>query len=483
MRLAVVTTSLFAFGDAIGNGQIALYGAFGSIAILIFAPFGGPPASRLRAYLVLAVTGLVMVTLGTLASHDAWVAGLSMTVIAFVILMAGILNGYVAAGANAALLAFVISVMIPVPASQIPDRLAGWALAALVAISAAMLVWPSRGRDQVRADLATALRALADSVAELVKGDPDRVAAADDAARGAIDKLRRTFTSVPYRPTGATGPTAALSRLVGDLSWLRPLVHTLPGTLETRQDFGPEAERLETAAIDALRSSASTLERGPDRPDVEGLDHAREETAAAFSKTVTEAIEKGDDEALAAQLEEAFRLRTLSYGTWQIGIDALLAAGHPAPDPDQPTVEDEVQGKGPMGRTVGAARQLLAGHLSTDSVWFRNSLRGAVGLGASRPRRPASRAPALVLGRAGNALGAALERARDRFDDPARARRDRGRDPRRRRHRRPDRVRGGPALGGPSVRLRACRLRAAGDLLRGRPGAFTMVILILFDLI
>ena len=259
VRLALVTTSLFAFGDAIGNGQIALYGAFGSIPSLDFAPFGGPPASRLRAYLVLAVTGLVMVTLGTLASHDAWIAGLSMTVIAFVILMAGILNGYVAAGANAALLAFVISVMIPVPASQIPDRLAGWALAALAAISAAMLVWPSRGRDQVRADIATALRALAYSVAELVKGDPDRVAAADDAARGAIDKLRRTFTSVPYRPTGATGPTAALSRLVGDLSWLRPLVHTLPGTLETRQDFGPEAERLETAAIDALRASASTL--------------------------------------------------------------------------------------------------------------------------------------------------------------------------------------------------------------------------------
>ena len=45
MRLAVVTTALFAFGDAIGNGQIALFGAFGSIAILIFAPFGGPPAS------------------------------------------------------------------------------------------------------------------------------------------------------------------------------------------------------------------------------------------------------------------------------------------------------------------------------------------------------------------------------------------------------------------------------------------------------
>ena len=319
--------------------------------------------------------------IGTLASNDAWIAGASMAVIAFAVLMAGILNGYVAAGANAALLSFVIAVMIPAPASQIPDRLAGWALAALIAISAAMLVWPSRGHDQVRADLAAALRAIADSVAALAKGDPDRIAAADEAAGSAIGELRRTFTSVPYRPTGATGPPAALSRLVGDVSWLRPLVHTLPGTLRLDASFRPEAERLETAAIEALRASASTLERGPDRPDVEGLERAREETAAAFARGVSAATEEGDDEALAAQLEEAFRLRTLSYGTWQIAIDSLLAAGLPAPDPDQPTVEDKTEGKGPMGRALGAARILLAGHLSTDSVWFRNSLRGAVGLG------------------------------------------------------------------------------------------------------
>ena len=304
-----------------------------------------------------------------------------MAVIAFVILMAGILNGYVAAGANAAVLAFVISVMIPVPASQIPDRLAGWALAAAAAISAVMLVWPSKGHDQVRADVAVALRALADSVATLAKGDPDRIAAADEAAGNAIDKLRRSFTSVPYRPTGATGPTAALSRLVGDVSWLRPLVRTLPGTLGPDANFVPEAERLETAAIGVLRASASTLERGSDRPDVEGLDRAREETAAAFSKTVSKAIEDGDDKSLTAQLEEAFRLRTLSYGSWQIGVDWLLAAGLPAPDPDQPTTDDATQGKGRVGRALGAGRQLLAGHMNTDSVWFRNSLRGAVGLG------------------------------------------------------------------------------------------------------
>ncbi len=381
VKLAVVTTSLFAFGDLIGNSQIALFGAFGSIALLSFVEFGGPPGTKLRAYVVLAAAGFVMVTLGTLASHDAWIAGGSMAAIAFVVLFAGILNGYIAAGANAALLAFVISVMIEAPASQIPDRLAGWALASVFAIGAAMLVWPSRPHGEVRDDLAAGLRAVAAMVTALRERGSDRLAEADEVATGALAKLRRTFTSEPYRPTGATGPTAALSRLVADVNWLRPLVRSLPAARSAGGEFAAEADRLEDATAEILRASASTLERGAERPDVEGIERLRDETGETFAAEVSASIVDGDDEALAAKLEEAFRLRILTYGAGQIGIDTLLAAGEPAPEPDAPTVAAAAHGGGRRAWSLASGRLLLSGHMSTESVWFRNSLRGAIGLG------------------------------------------------------------------------------------------------------
>ena len=76
------------------------------------------------------MAGLGLVTLGTLCSGNAWLAAVVMAVVGFAILLSGMINGYFAAGTTAAILAFVLSVAVPAPASAIPDRLAGWALAA-----------------------------------------------------------------------------------------------------------------------------------------------------------------------------------------------------------------------------------------------------------------------------------------------------------------------------------------------------------------
>ena len=57
----------------IQNANTTLFSVFGSFAILVLADFSGP-GTRLVAYLSLAATGFVLITLGTLCSETPWLA-------------------------------------------------------------------------------------------------------------------------------------------------------------------------------------------------------------------------------------------------------------------------------------------------------------------------------------------------------------------------------------------------------------------------
>mgnify|MGYP006197507653 CR=1 FL=1 len=130
----------------VGNSQVALFAAFGSIALLVFVEFGGSIRARFAAYAGLALAGAGTITLGTLCGDSTALASVAMFVVGFGILFAGVLNGYVAAAQPAAILSFVLALMVPADASQIPDRLAGWGIAAALATAAVLLVWPQRPR-------------------------------------------------------------------------------------------------------------------------------------------------------------------------------------------------------------------------------------------------------------------------------------------------------------------------------------------------
>lgn len=72
-RAAIVMPSMFALGDeVIANPILATFAAFGSFAMLLLADFSGPLRERLQAQAALALTGLVLVTLGTVASETVW---------------------------------------------------------------------------------------------------------------------------------------------------------------------------------------------------------------------------------------------------------------------------------------------------------------------------------------------------------------------------------------------------------------------------
>ena len=159
-RGAVVVPAMFAVGDKlIGNPTIALFAGFGSFALLLLVEFSGPMLDRVRSQVALVVAGAALVCLGSLASRSTWLATLAMAVAGFCVLFAGVVSSVFAAATVSMLLSFILAVSIRVPASAIPDRLAGWALAGAASLPAILFLWPAPVTDRLRDAAGAACRA------------------------------------------------------------------------------------------------------------------------------------------------------------------------------------------------------------------------------------------------------------------------------------------------------------------------------------
>src|SRR3954468_7492293 len=365
-RAAIVMPAVFAFADTvIGQPQTSIFAAFGSFAMLVLVDVEGPPLPRMCAYLALTAVGATFITIGTLCSRNAWLGAGVMAVIGFCVLMSGVINGYVAALSTGALLTFVLPVTIPAPNSAIPDRLEGWALAAGAGICAVMLLWPSRRRADLQHDAARAMRAVAPAAAV-----PDGADVNLREARDAVDRLGRRSLGSQHRPTGPTGRTAALAALPDELDWLLSFLG--PPVIASGGEQDAEAMAA-TAAV--LMAGAERLDGRDERPDFQRLDAARAAVAQAEVRRLLELPADASDEALREVVEPPFRIRAATYSARQLGGYALRATGADAPELDQ---SDVAQPSG--GGALEATERLAAEHAGLGSIWFRNSVRGAVGL-------------------------------------------------------------------------------------------------------
>ncbi len=369
-RTAIVVPVALAIGlVAIGDDQVGLFAAFGSFAFLVFADFGGPTKLRLGGYLGLAVAGAALIALGTLLSEHTALGTVAMGVLAFVVLFAGVLTGYVAAAQSAVLLSFVLPLMLPVSSGLIPERLAGWAIAAALSIAATMLLWPGRPRDAVRSGAALA----AEAIANLIEaGEGERGQELDAAAERAVSAVRGEFVSIQHRPSGAGGRTAALARLLEELSWIRRFARPRPGSGERSASFAVERAEIEREVPLALRRCAEWLraERSGE-PELEALRRAHgrlgEVALADVGRLAGEG--PGAEGRAARELDEVFRLRLLAFAAIEIATTARRALGARAENPFD-LARDRVEAAGRVARA----------HASMRSVWLRNSLRGALGL-------------------------------------------------------------------------------------------------------
>ena len=370
-RAAIVMPAVFAFADkVIGQPQTSLFAAFGSIALLVLVEFTGPPKARLVAYLGLACVGAVYITLGTLCSRHDWLAAGAMAVVGFVTLFAGVVSGYIAAGATGALLTFILPVTVPAPNAAIPDRLEGWGLAAGAAISALILLWPPRQRSDFQRHAADALR----TVATLLDASRETRAERARGARASVDALGQRFSLLPHRPTGPAGPMAALASLPEELDWLLSFVTPTPEA-QLELACAEDAEAM-AAAAGVLDASAERLLGRNGEPDFERLDAARDAVARALMRRLPELPTDTPPGEIPRALDAPFRIRTVTYSARQAAGYALLASGAEAAELDRLDIVRQP----PALAALEATERLAVEHASVRSVWFRNSLRGAVGL-------------------------------------------------------------------------------------------------------
>jgi uncharacterized membrane protein YccC len=393
LRAAVIMPSVFALTHFIfSNAQVALFGAFGSFALLLLVEFTGRPHTRITGYGGLYVVGACFVVLGTVVSTHKVLAVVTMGIVGFGVLFAGIVAPQAATATTAALLTFVLPVAVAQPVSAIGPRLIGWTIAAAFCISACMFLWPPPWHDNLRRRLAAAISAVARLADARSRGDEDPQASADVA--DGLQQLQQQFSATPYPPTGAALGAVALSKLVGRVEWVAGNSAMIGDEHWSTEPIPARAVTEQVA--ETLHRSAALICDGEGHPvndpaRIEALQQATRELdqlmTAALEADITslgeseialppEAWPGGElvgDESIAGSLDPGFHARALGFATEMVADATLEAAGAEA------AVIDRRLGMADESVSQAFANRLVS-HLSFRSIWFRNALRGAVGL-------------------------------------------------------------------------------------------------------
>jgi uncharacterized membrane protein YccC len=395
-RTAIVMPAVFAISiEVLDNATVALFAAFGAIALLMLVEFGGRMRNRLEAQAALSIAGGVLICLGTVASRAVWSAVLAMLIVAFVVIFLGVVSSVFAIATTALLLAFILPAATIAPVSAIPDRLAGWGIASGAAILAIWLLWPAPARSPLRTNSAAACRALAarlsSDIQRLENGEAPSSPPSDQPdTADPVNALQRQFLTTPWRPTGLSGSDRALVRLVDEIVWMNTMVTKLDH--ETR----PSSLRglslaIQRASVSVLTEAATLLETraAPLRPLATArnqLDTAMSEMERHLEHHLSMADHHAEPstphsndnlvERFLAALAFSFRSREIGYATQRIATDVEHAI-----TAERRGFFDRVLGHEPGGTSPwSSARARIASHLQRHSVWLHNSVRGAIGL-------------------------------------------------------------------------------------------------------
>ncbi len=393
-RAALIMPAVFALADkVIANPALATFAAFGSFAMLLLVDFTGSMRDRLLDQAALGVACTLLICLGTLASRTTWLAAVSMGLVALIVLFAGTISSVFAGASTCLLLAFILPVSLPAPASSIPDRAAGWGLAAAASLFAISLLWPAPTRNPVRTAAVNVCRALADRLRAEVRyvtaGDDARAREAHSAAIKRADeastKMERLFFGVPYRPTGLSAEARAWVHLVDELRWLSAIV--LRSAPRRHPPLpAPHACAVKRAAAEVLERVASSQEHPREgRAELRAtLDELRAELVELERATVdltpaAAALAPGEQSVhtIVNSLDPSFSAQSLGFLVAHIAANADYAAAAA-----QRSWLERLLGRRPEDLPGPlAAAQLRAGaRVDRNSLWLQNSLRGASAL-------------------------------------------------------------------------------------------------------
>ncbi len=395
-RVAIVMPGVFAISvEVLKNATVALFAAFGAIALLMLVEFGGRMRSRLEAQAALSLAGAVLICLGTVASHAVWTAVISMLIVGFIVIFLGVVSSVFAIATTALLLVFILPVATLAPNSAIPDRLAGWGLASGAAFLAVWLLWPSPVRSPLRTNCVAACRALAASISNDVRrlenGEaPSLAPSGEPDPLDPVSTLQRQFLSAPWRPTGLSASDRSLVRLVDEIVWMNTMV--------TELDHDTRPSSLRGLSLAVQRGSAAVLTEAASLLEIRGSSLAPLATARRQLEVAMGEMERHLEHHLSmtdqaprpsapvtdgtlvdrflAALEFSFRSREIGYATERIANDvenAIVA--------ERRGFFERVLGHEPGGTNPWtSAKARITSHLQRHSVWLHNSVRGAIGL-------------------------------------------------------------------------------------------------------
>ncbi len=393
-RTALVMPLVLFFGSTVlGNATVATFGAFGAFAMTLLAVIEGDRRQRFQGQLALACAGAAFICVGTLASQAPWSATLAMLVVGFVVLFTSVLSSTLTNVTTALLLSFILPVSLAAPASAVPSRLAGWALAGLGALVATALLWPAPRSEPLRTRALSACQALAAALHAcsephddlgLVSTTHTELHELERALDEAMAALQRQFTSTPYRPTSLSVESRVLLQLVDQLTWTNAVFgFWINADDQSRQ--APSLESMRRAIVDVLEASAQLLadpqgDLGALRAFLERLEDQPLAYDQEFALLRSDQRARGEDEgrsALRRTIDASFRLQELAHGASQIGASTLLIV-----TAERRTWRARLLGQRPEGTssTAAIARVRVASHATWSSVWLQNSIRGAVTL-------------------------------------------------------------------------------------------------------
>ena len=376
----VIPLSLAVAVFVLRNAQATLYIAFGCFALLVFGDFGGSRQLRAAAYLSVTLVGFALVSLGTLASFNPWMAALATLLIGFAVSFAGAFGGYAAAAQSPLLLVFVVSVAVPAQPAAIPFRLMGWSIAGVVSTVASLALWPRFEHSTLRSQAAVACRALASLIRTKHIGSsaPD-LSNAQLEAETAVESVVRAYASAPSRPASAARRDRAFASLLTELERILGYVkRPVPWSLSAQHPSLPEGDTLAAQVVHTLEASGNTLAGGAP-PDLLGLQAARQAHRVALDGWGSDALRAGrQPEEVLAGFDADNPLRVVALLTLALGADALLASGCSLPQ--------ELRLPMAISREAGATgvvhriSETIRIHLHPSSTIFQNSLRVAIGL-------------------------------------------------------------------------------------------------------
>jgi uncharacterized membrane protein YccC len=408
-RATVVIPALFAITDkVVADPQMALFATFGGFATLVIASFNGTRRDKLTAHLGLALAGSVLLIIGTLVSGTTWLAAVVTVPVTFAVFFAGIGGPNAASGSTAAMFAYVLPVASAGNAGMIGSRLAGWWLASAAGTLAVLLLSPRSPGSQLRSAAAELAGQLAGRVRAAAAGETTM----PQAVRTARERLRAAFSAAPYRPIGLATSDQALSSLVQLLEWGAVAVGDafdghidLSGTCDADRALLRAAAALfddtrallagETAVPDFNAAEAARARSAEHLRELSGRPGEPDARLAAAQAVHAQGICVVAESAAADALIVSHRASAQTvaagrrewYGTVGPASVHLLPAGstsRPAAAAERAAARASARlAASPRVSGLAGAATLVRRHASVRSVWFLNSLRGALALAAA----------------------------------------------------------------------------------------------------